>query len=73
MRSAQEGHHVIEDDDLPKPGDPLAALVGQDLDRLSVDELERRVRLLKAEIARSEAKIASSRAFRSDADALFKS
>ena len=55
-----------------KPDDPLALLGKQDLDPLSVDELEARILLLEAEIARVKAKLDSSRAFRSSADDLFK-
>ncbi len=38
-----------------KPDDPLVALGKQDLDPLSIDELEERIEALKAEIARVEA------------------
>ncbi len=55
-----------------KPDDPLVLLGKQDLDPLSVDELEARIILLEAEIARVKAKLESSRAFRSSADDLFK-
>ncbi len=55
-----------------KPDDPLVLLGKQDLDPLSVDELEARIVLLEAEIARVKAKLASARAFRNSADDLFK-
>ena len=55
-----------------KPGDPLALLGKQDLDPLSVDELEARIALLEAEIARVKAKLDDSVAFRTSADDLFK-
>lgn len=63
----------MEPDDLPvRRDDPAAQLARQDLDPLSVDELHARIALLKAEIARCEAKIATASAFRSHADALFR-
>lgn len=55
-----------------KPDDPLKLLTKQDLDPLSVDELEARIEILKAEIARVEAKLHSSVNFRASADELFR-
>jgi uncharacterized small protein (DUF1192 family) len=55
-----------------KPDDPLTLLGKQDLDPLSVEELEARILLLQAEIARVEAKLAASVSFRSTADDLFR-
>ena len=47
------------DENLPlRRDDPLANLVRQDLDPLSVDELEERIATLKSEISRCEGKIA---------------
>jgi uncharacterized small protein (DUF1192 family) len=46
--------------------------IGQDLSTLSVAELNDRIALLKAEIARLEAELRSKGATRSAADALFK-
>jgi uncharacterized small protein (DUF1192 family) len=61
------------DDILPKrPDDPLRMLTKQDLDPLSVEELEARVKVLEAEIARTKAKAEGAKSFRSAADALFK-
>lgn len=62
------------DEELPrtKPDDVVAALVRQDLDRLSVDELDARVVALEAELARTRAKREGASAFRSAADALFR-
>ncbi len=67
-------HTVMEaDENLPlRRDDPLAILVRQDLDPLSVDELEERITTLKSEIARCEGKIAFASRHRSVADALFK-
>lgn len=56
----------------PRPGDPLPALIAQDLDRLSVAELEARVVALEGEIARCRAKIEGAVNHRASADALFK-
>ena len=55
-----------------KPDDPLVLLGKQDLDPLSVDELEARIALLEAEIERVKAKLQSSVNFRATADELFK-
>ena len=55
-----------------KPGDPLVELGRQDLDPLSVDELNERIEALKAEIARVEAHIERVTAHRSAAEELFK-
>ena len=55
-----------------KPDDPLVALGRQDLDPLSVDELNERIDALKAEIARVEAHIQRVETHRSAAEELFK-
>jgi uncharacterized small protein (DUF1192 family) len=55
-----------------RPDDPLVLLGKQDLDPLSVEELEGRILLLQAEIARVQAKLAASVSFRSTADDLFR-
>lgn len=61
------------DDNLPLHwDDPLNNLVKQDIDSLSVAELETRISALKAEIVRCEGKIAFASKHRSVADALFK-
>jgi uncharacterized small protein (DUF1192 family) len=57
----------------PRPNDPLTALVHEDLDRLSVAELEARVRALEAEIDRCRRKIEGAVNHRASADQLFKS
>ncbi|NJR80396.1 DUF1192 family protein [Sphingomonas corticis] len=57
----------------PRPGDPLAALLAQDLDRLSVAELEARIIALEAEVARCRRRIDGAAQHRASADALFKS
>ncbi|RDE05742.1 DUF1192 domain-containing protein [Sphingomonas aracearum] len=55
-----------------KPGDPLAAIVTQDLDPLSVAELEERIAVLEAEIARVRTRIAHASSHKASADALFR-
>ncbi|KTT69711.1 DUF1192 domain-containing protein [Sphingomonas endophytica] len=55
-----------------RPDDPLAALLREDLDRLSVSELEVRVVALEGEIARTRRKIDGAVNHRASADALFK-
>jgi uncharacterized small protein (DUF1192 family) len=61
------------DDNLPLRGnDPLTNLIRQDLDPLSISELDERIAVLRAEIERCEGKIAHSSSHRSIADQLFK-
>jgi uncharacterized small protein (DUF1192 family) len=61
------------DENLPlRRNDPLNNLVKQDIDSLSVSELEARISALKSEIVRCEGKIAFASKHRSVADALFK-
>jgi uncharacterized small protein (DUF1192 family) len=55
-----------------RPDDPLVTLLKQDLDRLSIEELEERVEALRGEISRCEGKINFAKNHRSAADALFK-
>lgn len=55
-----------------RPDDPLVLLARQDLDPLSVDELEARIAALEAEIARVRAKIEHSVNHRASAEALFR-
>ena len=55
-----------------KPDDPLKLLTKQDLDPLSVDELQARIAILEGEIERVKAKLANAVNFRSTADELFK-
>jgi uncharacterized small protein (DUF1192 family) len=61
------------DDLFPKsPGDPLALLAKQDLDSLSVDELQARIAMLEAEIARIRGKLEFAVNHRATAEGLFK-
>lgn len=55
-----------------KPDGVLEQLRTQDLDRLSIAELEARISALTAEIERARAQIASGKAGRAAADALFR-
>ncbi|PAX08235.1 DUF1192 domain-containing protein [Sphingomonas lenta] len=60
-------------DDLPqRRNDLLAQLTRQDLDPLSVAELEARIATLEGEIARVRRKMESAVNHRANADALFK-
>ena len=61
---------MIEDDDRPKK--KITHDIGQELALLSVKELEERIALLKAEIARLEASIAGKQSSRNVADQFFK-
>ena len=61
---------AIDEDDRPKK--KIMHEIGQDLALLSVKELQERIALLKEEIARLEANIASKQASRSVADQFFK-
>lgn len=55
-----------------KTSGPLAELIAQDLDRLSRDEVEHRITILNAEVARCRARLSDASAIRSAADSLFK-
>jgi uncharacterized small protein (DUF1192 family) len=61
---------MADDEDRPKK--KLAHDIGQDLALLSVEELRERISLLKDEIARLEAAMASKQASRTSADQFFK-
>jgi len=54
------------------PGDPLAQLARQDLERLSLEELNGRIALLEAEAARSRQQIERATKHRGFADDLFR-
>ena len=58
------------DDEAPPPR--REAVVGADISRLSVDEIEQRIADLKAEIARLETALKAKLASRAAADAAFK-
>jgi uncharacterized small protein (DUF1192 family) len=65
---------TVDLDDLfpSKPDDPLVALAKQDLDPLSIEELEARIEALEIEIARVEAHMQRVLTHRSAAEELFK-
>jgi uncharacterized small protein (DUF1192 family) len=54
------------------PGDPLVLLRKQDLDPLSVEELELRIEALQSEIERSRRRLETAVNHRATADQLFK-
>ncbi|MEI9928350.1 MAG: DUF1192 domain-containing protein [Sphingomonas sp.] len=61
------------DDSLPRRKDDLLRqLAVQDLDPLSVEELEERIAALEAEILRSKTRLERAVNHRASADALFK-
>jgi uncharacterized small protein (DUF1192 family) len=55
-----------------KPGDPLKLLTKQDLDPMSVEELQNRILILETEIGRARAKIEAAVNFRASADEIFR-
>jgi uncharacterized small protein (DUF1192 family) len=55
-----------------KPGDPLVELGKQDLDPMSIEELQSRIETLRGEIARVEAHMQRAQTHRSAAEELFK-
>ena len=55
-----------------KPKDPLTQLTRQDLDPMSVEELQTRIEILEGEIARVRTRIENAVNFRASADAIFK-
>ena len=62
----------MEDEDRPRPrGDAASKLAAEDLGPYSQDELEERIRLLEAEIARVESHRLKAAAHRDAAEALF--
>jgi uncharacterized small protein (DUF1192 family) len=63
---------MAKDDDEDRPKKKIVHEIGQDLALLSVNELQERIALLKEEIARLEASIASKQSSRSVADTFFK-
>lgn len=65
---------LVDLDDLfpSKPDDPLVALSKQDLDPMSIEELQARIEALKVEIARVESHMKRAQDHRSAAEELFK-
>jgi uncharacterized small protein (DUF1192 family) len=63
----------MDDDDRPRPrGDAASHLAGESLDSYSLDELDARVQLLEAEIARVAAHRNQASAHKLAAEAFFK-
>lgn len=60
----------MDNDDLPKL--KRDHIVGENLDTISVDELNARVAILAAEIKRLEAEVVKKQSSKSAADAFFK-
>ena len=58
-------------EDLPRK--PAGVTLGENLDLLSLSELEQRIALLEAEVSRVKATIVSKQASKSAADAFFRS
>jgi uncharacterized small protein (DUF1192 family) len=58
-------------EDLPRK--PAGVTLGENLDLLSLSELEQRIALLEAEVSRVKAMIMSKQASKSAADAFFRS
>ena len=55
------------------PGKPSGIVIGENLDLLSVSELEQRIEALQTEMERVKAMLQSKRASKSAADAFFRS
>ena len=55
-----------------KPDDPLTLVTKQDLDPLSVADLEARIAVLEGEIERVRAKLDAAVQFRASADEIFR-
>jgi uncharacterized small protein (DUF1192 family) len=74
MKPVGQLEPAMDLDDLfpSKPGDPLVELGRQDLDPMSVEELDERIAALKAEIARVEAHLEAGAKHRSAAEDLFR-
>lgn len=64
---------MFDEADLPRRRtDTLAELAREDLDKLSIAELDERIAALDAEITRVKAKREGAASFRAAADSLFK-
>jgi uncharacterized small protein (DUF1192 family) len=72
--STPRGQHRSMDDELAafRPDSPLTLLAREDIDRLSVDELDARVAALEAEIVRTKSRREFAVNHKSSAEALFK-
>lgn len=61
----------MRDDETPLPA-PTTHLLGQDLSRLSIEELDARIALLKSEIVRLEQAMSTKQASREAAEGVFR-
>jgi uncharacterized small protein (DUF1192 family) len=68
--AAAQGASAMDLDDAPKK--PTNMVIGENLDAISVAELEQRIQALASEIIRLKAEIAKKQASRSAADAFFR-
>ncbi|MBO9426128.1 MULTISPECIES: DUF1192 domain-containing protein [Stappiaceae] len=59
------------DDDIPKKQEPNVVTVGEDLSRLSEDELQDRIEALTAEVNRTREALEQRSTIRNAADAFF--
>jgi uncharacterized small protein (DUF1192 family) len=64
--------NAMKDDEDDRPKKKITHEIGQELALLSVKELQERITLLREEIARLEASIASKQASRNVADQFFR-
>ena len=62
---------MMDEDEATRPKQ-RDIVIGADLSKLSVEELDERIAALKAEIARIEADLAAKRSSRAAADSVFK-
>lgn len=74
MRPVRVNVMTMEPDDLfaKRPDDPVNQLIRQDIDHLSIEELEQRIALLSGEIERCRSKITTAINHRATAESLFK-
>lgn len=74
MRPAPVNVMRMEPDDLfaQRPDDPVKQLARQDIDHLSIDELEARIAAIQAEVERCRMKIQKAVNHRATAESLFK-
>jgi uncharacterized small protein (DUF1192 family) len=68
--AAAQGARAMDLDDAPKK--PANMVIGENLDAISVAELEQRIQALESEIIRLRAEIAKKQASRNAADAFFR-
>lgn len=75
MNAARRNHGAMDSEDAfprARPDDLVAQLAAEDLDRLSVAELEERVARLTSEIARVRSRLERAVDHKASAEALFR-